>query len=203
MGYEIMTFDKNSIVEEILDETLASLQNDIQCGYEVNINQLYFMIDKYLEVPSLNSREPSVAIIQLYDDKVRDYSFTNIFLNFKNYLEDFFGFFPDVYSLFTEGNPGFVKWMILGKIVMSVCRMSYKSWGLNECLILHKLYAKKTKKRVDEDEIIDEIIHENPDISKNELHQAIDDLCRFNCLDLTDGLLKIKKRIFLRGKRND
>lgn len=197
-----MVFNKNDIVKDIRDRTIKSFKETDNIN-DINAEQLYFIIDKYLEVPSYSSSEPGVAIIQLYDDRVNDYSFTNIFLNFKDYLKDFFEFFPDVYSLFAEGNPNFVKWMILGKILMNICRMSKKSWGLNECLILHKIYTLDSNGYVEEEKVINEIVNEHSDIDKMNLYKAVNDLCQYGCTDLTDGLIKINKHVYLRGKRYD
>lgn len=197
-----MSYDKETIVKNIVSQIKDEINNDISADYKINDNQLYFAIDKYLYVPPSKIPETQISFVILDDikDEVVEYSPSYIFFNLKDCLADFFSLNVDIITLFDKNTQAFVKWLIIGKILCVICNAAKKSWGKTEALILHKLHSIDRKNFVQKKIIFNDILQENTDINCDELESALQNLSYFNCIVYKDNYIKLNKYIIVRGQ---
>lgn len=207
-----MTHNKEKIINDIISQVRLELKKDnLSFDKIYSEDQMYFLLDKYIEAPSFSLQEAKAAYIIMNNEKesVSDYSFSYFPFNFKNCFKDFVSIFPDVLSISTDGTPGFMKWIIIGKIVLVLNKLFKMSWGTEEYLILRKIYFISNTNFIEKSRIIDEIItEESPNgrtFSETKLNNSIQNLIKYKCLscDNQDTMVKLNKHIYIRGLDND
>lgn len=196
-----MIYKKDDFVKSILRE-----MNENKMLHNVDSEQVYSILNKYICVPPMKASDPDVAASLLNTSNQTGMGilkYRNVLFNFKDCCYDLCHIICSASQLLLPGNEHLLnKLLLVGDILATIWNKTSVPWNIDEYSVLYYLYRNGNRSAsnnfVEIDTLYEAIKKENSNLDKDAINDAINNLERYKCIILMDGKIKLNEHIIVR-----